>query len=202
MTSSDRRSAEHPGVAASSDSGVDSPARRTVVRAVAAPLALVGLVLVAYFAAPLDREFDGGTVVVLLVGLAGVGLLVAWQVRAIVNAPHPLVRGLAALALSLPLFLVLFAAVYVVLATTEPGSFSEPLSKVDAFYFVVTVFATVGFGDIAPVSGIARSLVTVQMIADLVLIGLALKSILAAVEHGRRRRAEERAAPGAVTRRG
>ena len=62
-----------------------------------------------------------------------------------------------------------------------------------------------GFGDVAPVGGLARSLVTVQMIADLVLVGLAVKAVLAAVEHGRRRRADERlaaAAGGAVTPRG
>ena len=204
MTSPDRRSAEHPGVAATLDGGVDAPGRRTWVRALVGPTALVGFVVVAYFVAPLDREFDAATVIVLLLGLVGIGLLVAWQVRAIVHAPHPLVRGLPAMALSLPLFLVLFAAAYVVLATSEPGSFSESLDKVDALYFVVTVFATVGFGDIVPVSQVARSIVTGQMIADLILIGLALKAILAAVQHGRQRRAEERAAApgGTVTRRG
>ena len=44
----------------------------------------------------------------------------------------------------------------VVLAGTDPGSFTEPLTRTDSLYFVVTVFATVGFGDITPLSLSAR----------------------------------------------
>src|SRR5438094_848942 len=49
------------------------------------------------------------------------------------------------------------------------------------------VFATVGFGDISPVSDVARVLVTVQMVGDLVVIGLVLRLFLTAVDRGRRR---------------
>ena len=74
------------------------------------------------------------------------------------------------------------------LSATDPGAFTEPLSRVDTLYFVVTVFATVGFGDISPVSEVARVLVTVQMVGDLILIGLVLRVFLTAVDRGRRRR--------------
>jgi voltage-gated potassium channel len=53
------------------------------------------------------------------------------------------------------------------------------------------VFATVGFGDITPVTELARILTTVQMVGDLVLIGLVLRVFLTAVERGRRRAAEQ-----------
>ena len=53
--------------------------------------------------------------------------------------------------------------------------------------FAVTVFATVGFGDIAPVSEPARVLVTIQMIADLLVLGLVVRSMLEAVRRGRSR---------------
>jgi hypothetical protein len=115
-----------------------------------------------------------------------VGLLVAWQVRGILRAPHPALRAVEGIALSIPLFLLLFATTYVQLSGTDPGAFSEPVSRIDGIYFVVTVFATVGFGDIAPVSEVARVLTTVQMIGDLVLIGLVLKLFLAAVDRRRR----------------
>lgn len=144
-------------------------------------------VLVLYFVLPLDAGFSGRTLVGLLLGLVAVGLLVAWQVRAILRAQTPALRAVEGLALSLPLFLVMFAVVYVLLADSDPQAFSEPLSRGDSLYFVVTVFATVGFGDIAPVSAVARALTTVQMICDLLLIGLVLKVFLAAVDVGRRR---------------
>ena len=56
-----------------------------------------------------------------------------------------------------------------------PDSFTQPMNKVAGVYFSVTVLATVGFGDISPVTDTARILVTVQMVLDLVLIGAAVK---------------------------
>src|SRR4029434_5113599 len=116
-----------------------------------------------------------GTLVALGAGILAMGLLVAWQVRAILHSRHPALRAVEALALSLPLFLLLFAGTYTLLSSSDPAAFTEPLSRGDSLYFVVTVFATVGFGDISAVSGVARALVTVQMVADLVLIGLVLR---------------------------
>ena len=62
---------------------------------------------------------------------------------------------------------------------------------------MVTVFATVGFGDISAVSSVARVLVTVQMVGDLVLIGLVLRVFMTAVDRGRRRAAEREETPSA-----
>jgi hypothetical protein len=64
-------------------------------------------------------------------------------------------------------------------------SFNQPLNHTDALYFTVTVFATVGFGDITPTTDAARLVVTGQMIADLVIIGIAVKAITGAVQQRR-----------------
>jgi hypothetical protein len=149
-------------------------------------LTVVGL-LVLYYLLPLDRGFRSRTLLILLTGLLTVGLLVAWQVRTILRARHPALRAIEAIALSIPLFLLLFAAAYVLLAGTDPHAFTEPLNATDGLYFVITVFATVGFGDITPVTEVARVLTTVQMVGDLVLIGLVLRLFLTAVDRGRRR---------------
>jgi hypothetical protein len=69
----------------------------------------------------------------------------------------------------------------------QHGSFASPLTRVDAFYFTVTTFATVGFGDIVPVSQAARVIVTVQMIGDLIVLGAVLKLVVGAVKIGRER---------------
>jgi hypothetical protein len=73
------------------------------------------------------------------------------------------------------------------MSEAQPASFSEAMERTDALYFTVTVFATVGFGDISPVSDAARIIVTVQMIADLLLLGLVLRALLNAVDKGRTR---------------
>jgi voltage-gated potassium channel len=181
-------------MAAAQPSGVAE--RRPVIRGLVRSGVTTALVLVLYYLAPVDERTTGRTLLFLIGGLVLIGLVIAWQVRAILRARHPALRAVEALALSLPLFLVMFAVVHLRVAAGDPDAFSEPLTRTDALYFVVTVFATVGFGDIAPVSQAARALTTVQMVADLVLIGLVLRVFLAAVEH--RRRAAQVETPPAV----
>jgi hypothetical protein len=60
------------------------------------------------------------------------------------------------------------------------------------------VFATVGFGDISPVSAAALVLASVQMIGDLVLIGLLIKTMLTAVDRGRAQQARGSSFPHAA----
>jgi len=156
----------------------------TVVRVVASIVVVTAL----YYLLPFDRSASGVAVTLLVAGLVVFVGLVAFQVRAIIASPFPGLRAIEALATSVPLFLVLFASSYFVMARLSPGSFSAPLTRTDALYFTVTVFSTVGFGDITAKTETARLVVTGQMIADLVILGLAIKAIVGAVRRGRQRR--------------
>jgi hypothetical protein len=145
------------------------------------------VLVVIYYLLPLNRSSTAVAVTLLLIGLVALMGLVAYQVRSIVRSAFPLLRGVEALATSIPFFLLLFAATYVVLTTISAGNFSQPLSRTDAIYFTVTVFATVGFGDITAKTEVARLVVTGQMLADLVVLGLGVRVLLSAVQRGRQR---------------
>jgi voltage-gated potassium channel len=56
-----------------------------------------------------------------------------------------------------------FATFYWALSGRSIAAFTEPLSRIDAVYFAVTVFTTTGFGDIRATSDVARFAVTLQM---------------------------------------
>jgi Ion channel len=157
---------------------------RALLRAAGSTIALV----VIYYLLPLNRSSTGAAVTMLTIGLVVFIGLVAFQVRSIVRSPFPGLRAIEALATSIPLFLLLFAATYVVMATMSASNFSQPLTRTDAVYFTVTVFATVGFGDITAKTEAARLVVTGQMIADLIIIGLGVRVIVGAVQRGRQRR--------------
>jgi voltage-gated potassium channel len=141
----------------------------------------------AYFMLPFDTSFDGAPSVVLIAGLAVVAALLVWQVRGVIQSPYPRVRMIASLMTALPLFLVVFATTYLISSQSAPSAYSEPLSRLDALYFSVTVFSTVGFGDIVPVSSLARVLTMAQMIGDVVVIGLVVRVMIAAMRQGLRR---------------
>jgi len=67
------------------------------------------------------------------------------------------------------------------------ASFTQPLTRTDALYFTVTVFSTVGFGDITAKSEAARVVLIVQMLADLAVLGAGVRVLLGAVQRGRER---------------
>lgn len=163
--------------------------RRLVVRAVLrAVLTSTALVLL-YFTLPFAGTLDSSTAWLLALGLLGLAGVVTWQVQTILRAQYPALRAIEALAAAIPLFLLLFAAAYVLLADAQPQAFSEPLSRTDALYFTITVVSTVGFGDIVPVTDAARVATMVQMVGDLLAVGLVLRVMLGAVKAGRERRA-------------
>jgi voltage-gated potassium channel len=168
--------------------------RRLVLRASLQALATTTVLVVLYYTLPLDERSDAWTVTQLVLGLVVLAGIVAWQVRAIIGAEFPRIRMLQALFVAVPFYILTFAAAYFLIAGSAPTNFAEPLSRTDALYFTVTVLSTVGFGDITPKSDVARLVVTVQMIANLILIGLGLRTLLGAAQLGLQRRSE--APPG------
>jgi voltage-gated potassium channel len=143
--------------------------------------------VVGYFVLPLSSSLAADSALELFAGLALLAALLTWQVRSILRSPYPVAKGVGVLVVSAPLFLVLFAATYYLMGDAEPAAFSEPLTRVDSMYFTVTVFATVGFGDITAVTQSARVVTTLQMVSGLVLVGLIARLVFGAVQEGRTR---------------
>jgi voltage-gated potassium channel len=162
--------------------------RRRVASTVLRCVVAVALMLVAYYTAPLDRELDVLIVLGFTVAMVAFVVALVWEVRAVLHSDTPRLRAARTIAVGLPLLLLLFAATYVLIGDARPDSFSEPLSRTDALYFTVTVFATVGFGDIVPRSELARIVTTVQMIVGLTVVGVVAKVVLEAVQVAERRR--------------
>jgi voltage-gated potassium channel len=156
---------------------------RGLLRALATTVALVAL----YYLLPLDHSTRWLAITMLVIGLVALIGLIAFQVRTIIVSPFPGLRAVEALATSIPLFLLLFASTYVVMGAIAANSFNQPMTRTDALYFTVTVFATVGFGDITAKTETARLLVTGQMIVDLIILGIGARVILGAVQRGRQR---------------
>ena len=172
---------------------VEGPAvlvpRRLVVRALLRASATAAALVVLYFTLPITGSLDGSTAMFLAVGLLAFAGVVTWQVRAVLGSRHPGLRAIESLAAAIPLFLLLFAVAYLQVGEADAGAFSEPLSRTDALYYTITVFSTVGFGDITPKADLARIVTMVQMLGDLLFVGLVLHLMVGAVKLGLRRRA-------------
>jgi voltage-gated potassium channel len=163
--------------------------RRLVVRGLLRASLTVTVLVVLYFTLPITGSLDGSAAVRLALGLLVFAGVITWQVRAVLGSRYPGLRAIEALAFAIPLFLLVFAAAYLRMADADAGAFSEPLSRTDALYFTITVFSTVGFGDITPRTDLARVATMVQMLGDLLVVGLVLRVMLGAVKAGLQRRA-------------
>lgn len=153
--------------------GLDRAARWALLR----QLATVTALLVGYYLLPLEWADRPRTVLVLAVGMVGVVALAVWQVRSILRSARPLAQAMQALAGAVPLYLLTFAMAYYLLDWNFPGSFTERLGRTDALYFTMVVFATVGFGDIAPVSQLARITVMLQLVGNALVIGVLVRLV-------------------------
>lgn len=100
-----------------------------------------------------------------------------FQLKKIKKARFPQLRSIEALIMVSIMFIAVFAAIYTQISIRFPGSFSEPLDHFNAYYYAMTVLATVGFGDITPVTPMARIISMIQMGLDLAFIGVAVKVI-------------------------
>ena len=167
--------------------------RRRIVQLVWTALSPVPLVTL-YYLAPLDGPLDVSTVIGFALGLVAFALVILWQVRAILLSDAPRLRTVRAVVIGVSTLLVVFAATYSVISHGRPDSFSEPLSRTDALYFTLTVFATVGFGDIAPRTDAARIVTMIQMLVGLIAVGLLGKIVFAAMQKALGRQEDERAA--------
>lgn len=176
------------------------PGRRAAVACVARTVFIAAGLVCAYYLLPLGGRGTAGATAVFVCGLLAVLLVFSWEVRVIVRSPHPRLRAVEALAATLALFLVVFASAYYLLDSSAPGSFSEPLTRTDALYFTMTVFSTVGLGDITPRSQTGRVVVMLQMAGGLLLVGVAARVLAGAVQAGLRGRSRSRSRSGSRSR--
>jgi hypothetical protein len=155
--------------------------RREILATALRTLAMVFLLLVAYYRAPLDRPLTLPTGLLFAVVLLFLALALVIEVRGILGSPKPMLRAIRTLTVGLPVFLVVFASTYCTIDAHQSDAFSEPLSRTDGLYFTVTTFATVGYGDISPTTELTRVVVMVQMLIGLLLVGIIAKVVLGAV---------------------
>lgn len=150
----------------------------------------VVLLLVAYYQLPVRDGSLESDLPFLLLDLLVFAAIVGIQVPLILRAAHPLMRSVEALGLSICLYLIMFARLYLSMSVTNRSAFNLALDHSSALYFTVSVFATVGFGDIAAATNPVRLVVTVQMIMNLVMLGVVVRLLFSVGQRGVQQRRE------------
>lgn len=141
---------------------------------------IVGAVVIVAMLNVIPDDLDQRVLLPTMIALAAM-VFYAWffrrQLRGIYGSRFPTLRAAEALILVAAMFLAVFAMLYVLIGDYDPEAFTEQLDPFTSYYFALTVLATVGFGDITPVTTLARSVTMVQMALDLAFIAVVIKVI-------------------------
>jgi hypothetical protein len=151
--------------------------RWALARSGAIILVVMAGIIGAYYLLPFDHLSSGRSVLRLGAVVALVAAVFIWQIRRIAIAELPELRAAEALGIVIGVFLVGFSIVYLTMSHNNVHTFTQRLDHTRALYFTISVFSTVGFGDITPRIDTARLVVSAQMLLDLAIIGVVVRMI-------------------------
>lgn len=143
----------------------------------------VALIILALFLVPDDLELNA-VVPYLIFGV--VAIFFVWffarQIKDVSHSHFPFLRAIEGLILTGMLYLAAFSGIYVMISGSDEQAFNQPLDHFTALYYSMVVFSTVGFGEIAPLDATARAISMLQMVLNLVFLGVALKVLFGAAQ--------------------
>lgn len=156
------------------------PTKKEIVRELVSTfLRTAGLILLISFIlsrTPKEQNFQSVGVIVGMFVVAAIYIMFFLRsVRAVQKSKFPNIRAGEAMLSSGILLLAIFASIYSGMSLQDSEAFTEALTPFSSMYFSLTILATVGFGDIAPVTVPARSVAMAQMVLDLVFIGVLVR---------------------------
>jgi len=142
--------------------------------------ALCGIVLmlIVYFTVPLGQDDDplplfvAGTIAVL--GILAVAFLIGRQILEIFASGG--YARLAPLAVLFAAAVIAFAAAFFMLERSNPGEVPGLETRLDSLYMSMVSLATIGYGDLHPEGQVARGLSCFQIVFNLVVVTLAVKT--------------------------
>jgi hypothetical protein len=146
-------------------------------------VAEVVALVAAYFLVPLEGSL-AFRLFCYAVGLALVVFVIGRQMRRHFASRNNDIR-IDSLALAIVLTVLLFALTYYTLNTAQPGDFAELTTRVDALYYSLTIATTTGFGDVSAHSQLARVLVSLQLVFNMLLVATAVPLLTRTVRERR-----------------
>ena len=135
--------------------------------------ALVASILLLYFVVPVDGELDGNAVLRGVVAFLALVALIIVMVRQLGVHLDDGERRIDGLVGTIVIVVVAFALAYYVLNIREPHQIDGMETRVDSLYFTMTTLLTVGFGDIHAAGQVARVMVLIQYMFNVVFVATA-----------------------------
>jgi voltage-gated potassium channel len=138
--------------------------------------------LVVFYAVPVSTQESIGrvalSVLLTLLGIAALAWAIVEQLRRQLRSRSEDIHTLLML---LALVAMVFALGYFVLEEHSPGQLRGVSTRTDALYFTISTLTTVGYGDVHAAGQIARVLVILQLLFDVVFVGALVSTVVGTV---------------------
>ncbi|MFC8046988.1 potassium channel family protein [Nocardia sp. NPDC057353] len=144
--------------------------------------------LLIYYGIPLNLNFGDRVLgaVAFLIGFAGLAQLIDRHVRRLTAAPLRAGRQVDGILLLLTVTIIFFALTYYLLARNDPAQFDGLETRTDALYYTIVTLGTVGYGDVRATGQAARIVTMLQIVFDLVVVGVLLAVATGTITRGLR----------------
>lgn len=146
--------------------------------------------LLIYYVFPVGELPSDLSLVLSVLGLAvggtALAVLIVGQARREIRAEGADETRLESLLVLIYLTVLVFAITYFAIADASSSQFVGLETKTDSLYFTMTTLSTVGMGDIYPSGQLARALVSVQIVFNLVFVALLVHTFTNRFQRGRR----------------
>lgn len=130
------------------------------------------LIIGLYYVVPVEPGVVGAQLALRIAGAVVAGLLITWLIVRQVSRQmaDPGEAPLVGLVTALVGGVAFFALADYLTAVSDPGQFVELETKTDALYFTLATLTTVGYGDVHAAGQVARGVVAVQLVFNVLVI--------------------------------
>jgi voltage-gated potassium channel len=146
-------------------------------------IAVLVLLVAVYAVVPTSADVRASLLarlVAVLLLLAATALVMVRQLRLAVRDGDRHIDGLV---LAVVIMTLAFALLYYVLELRHQGQVVGLETRVDALYFTLSTMLTVGYGDIHAEGQVARTLVLIQMVFDVIFVATTAAVVNSRVRH-------------------
>ena len=150
------------------------------------------LILTLYFAVPVDTKPHAENAVRVLLSVVVLGGLAVGMVRQLRLHLDDASRKLDGLVIGIVLVVVVFAYAFYVLDKQSPGEIDGMQTRLDSLYFAMTTMTTIGTGDVHAAGQVARGLVLVQMVFNVLFVATAATLLTTRIRTAAEIRSQER----------
>lgn len=161
--------------------------RRLIGRAVAVSVLILAGFLTTFYLFPWEGGSVGTVLTRIIIVIVTLVVVTTLSIQYVVRSRYPVLTVFQALTAVVGFAIVAFASVYFLMSIDHEGAFNEPLSRTDALYFSLTTATTIGYGDISAKTEVARIVVMIQMVINVVVIGVAARALV----HTARKRVDQ-----------